>query len=84
MTQVQPNTQNYRILGADQNATLEELKSAYHRAAKKTHPDLAIPAIPITSSVLNSTAKDITSSTVKTRASFASNSPSSRHTTTTC
>ena len=41
MTQVQPNTQNYRILGADQNATLEELKSAYHRAAKKTHPDLA-------------------------------------------
>ncbi|NBF40917.1 MAG: DnaJ domain-containing protein [Spirochaetes bacterium] len=41
MTQVQPNTQNYRILGAEQNATLEELKAAYHRVAKKTHPDLA-------------------------------------------
>ncbi len=41
MTQVQPNTQNYRILGAEQNATLEELKAAYHRVAKQTHPDLA-------------------------------------------
>ncbi|NBB90971.1 MAG: DnaJ domain-containing protein [Spirochaetes bacterium] len=43
MTHDQPNTQNYRILGVARDAGLEELKTAYHRVAKKIHPDLAPP-----------------------------------------
>ena len=41
MKHVQPNTQNLRILGVDEDASLEELKAAYHRVAKVSHPDLA-------------------------------------------
>jgi len=41
MTHAQPNTQNYRILGVERDAGLAELKAAYHRVAKRIHPDLA-------------------------------------------
>jgi hypothetical protein len=44
MTSRDPNQLNYRILGVPPQANLEELKAAYHRAAKQTHPDLAPPS----------------------------------------
>jgi hypothetical protein len=41
MTPADANQLNYRILGVPADADLDELKAAYHRAAKQTHPDLA-------------------------------------------
>ncbi|MFW5843400.1 MAG: DnaJ domain-containing protein [Spirochaetota bacterium] len=32
---------HFQILGIEPGATMEEIKRAYHRCAKKTHPDLA-------------------------------------------
>jgi hypothetical protein len=34
---------HYRILGVSETADLDELKAAYHRAAKQSHPDLVPP-----------------------------------------
>lgn len=41
MTGTRPFITYYRILGVAEHADLDELKAAYHRAAKETHPDLA-------------------------------------------
>jgi hypothetical protein len=34
-----PKTAWWEILGVDQNASLEEIQTAYRRKAKETHPD---------------------------------------------
>lgn len=41
MTGPRPFSTYSRILGVAEDADLDELKAAYHRAAKETHPDLA-------------------------------------------